>query len=333
MKFFLLPAFLVIAVSLFSSADGQVTAVTLTIATADRVPFATSKPITVAFTPATALSSGGRITVNYPAGFFKSCVQPVVTGHAVIASSTETGVSSLVLTVNGTLAAAATTVTLVGLTMGGPTATSAAGITVSTSSDTASSGAASGAIGGQVGGPVTMTIADASRAAGATGKAVTLAFKTTVDLAATDKVTMNYPSGFFAAAVTPTVAPTTLTVGATGATSVILTAGSAIAAGTITVTLSGMTLGGAANNDATGITVSTNKDLVSSGAATGAIGQVTGVTLTIAATDRIAAATTKDVTIVFTLAVALAAADKVTINYPSGFFCSNSIHSLRYQSY
>jgi len=332
MKFFLLPAFLVIAVSLFSSADGQVSSVTLTIATADRVPFATSKAITVAFTLATALSSGGRITVNYPAGFFKSCVQPVVTGHAVIASSTETGVSSLVLTVNGTLAAAATTVTLVGLTMGGPTATRAAGITVSTSSDTASSGAASGAIGGQVA-SVTMTIADASRAAGATGKAVTLAFKTTVDLAATDKVTMNYPSGFFAAAVTPTVAPTTLTVGATGATSVILTAGSAIAAGTITVTLSGMTLGAAAINDATGITVSTNKDLVSSGAATGAIGQVTGVTLTIAATDRIAAATTKDVTIVFTLAVALAAADKVTINYPSGFFCSNSIHSLRYQSY
>jgi len=328
MKFILLPAFLVIAASLFSSADGQVSSVTLTIASADRVPFATSKTITVAFTLTTALSNGGRITINYPSGFFASCVQYVVSGHPVISSNTESGVSSLVLTVNGTLAAAATTVTLVGLTMGGPNAGSN-GITVSTSSDVASSAVASGVIGGQVA-SVTMTIAAADRAAGATGKAVILVFTTTVALATNDKITISYPSGFFAPAVTPTVAPITLTAGATGATgatSITLTAASAITAGAITVTLSGMTLGGAVANDATGIKVTTVKDLASSGSATGVIGQVTGVTFAIAAADRVAATVTKDVTIAFTLAVALAAADKVTINYPSGFIATSATAS------
>jgi len=327
MKFILLPAlFLVIAVSLFGSADGQVSSVTLTIATGDRVPFATSKSITVAFTLATALSNGGRVTINYPTGFFASCIQPVVSGHPVISSSTETGLSSLVLTVNGTLAAAATTVTLLGLTMGGPNAGSN-GITVSTSSDAASSAVASGTIGGQVA-SVTMTIANADRAAGATGKAVTIAFTTTVALASGDKVTISYPSSpssFFAPSVTPTVAPTTLSAAATGASSIILTASSAITNGTITVTLSGMTLGAAVSNAANGIIVSTNKDLASTGGASGAIGQVTGVSF---APQTRTAAGTSEVIVGFTFGVALAAADKVTINYPNGFFTTAAAASI-----
>jgi hypothetical protein len=54
------------------SLGGQVTGVSFTIAAADRVPLATGKSVTFAFTIATALSSGDQITLRYPDNFISS---------------------------------------------------------------------------------------------------------------------------------------------------------------------------------------------------------------------------------------------------------------------
>jgi len=142
----------------------------------------------------------------------------------------------------------AVTITLTGVTMGAPNAGSSA-VTVSTSLDYASSTAASGVIGAQVA-DVAFTIASTDRVPFGTGKAVTLAFKPVTAVPATGTVTLNYPSGFFGAAVPTldaTVGAVKLTIAAPGATSVVMTVatGQSLTANTaVTITLSGVTMGG-----------------------------------------------------------------------------------------
>jgi hypothetical protein len=138
---------------------------TASAAAADRVAAPTSVP---------AMLTGGFMTMNYPINFFATNFAPTeaVSGGALLAPLgriATPAASSIVAPTAGTTLAASTsvTVTLMGLTMGGATAGSASGITISTRAGLAPSvGIASGAIGGQVTG-ATFAIASGDRKKGA----------------------------------------------------------------------------------------------------------------------------------------------------------------------
>ena len=199
--------------------------------------------------------------------------------------------------VAGIDASTAFTINLSGLTMGAVNAGSATGIRVQTEQDTlASAGVDSGAIASQTT-SVTLTIAAGDRVAAKPGVVITLAFTTQTALSIGGKITLTYPSGFFATSPAPSlgstsVASMTATFAApTTSAIVITTATTGIAANTpFTITLSGLTMGGV-NAGSAGITVQTDQDTVASvGVASGAIfTQASAVLLTIAAGNRVAA--------------------------------------------
>jgi hypothetical protein len=136
------------------SAIGQNTAVTFTIAAGDRVAAKASVAVTLMFTTKAALATNGKITLNYPAGFFAGTPNPAANaaGSTSVSNMTATSAisaNSIVITtaVVGIAATTAFTITLSGLTMGAVTVGSATGITVQTDADTvASAGVASGGI-------------------------------------------------------------------------------------------------------------------------------------------------------------------------------------------
>jgi hypothetical protein len=84
------------------------------------------------------------------------------------------------------------------------------------------------------------------------------------------------------------------------------------------VTLSGITFGAATVGSATGITVSTSKDLTSVGVDSGSLGggQVTGLSFTIAAADCVSASTDKQVTISFFIETGLVSNQFIFITWP-----------------
>ena len=145
---------LLLAATCACAAAGSVTDVTLTIALGDRVAAKLNVPVTLAFTTSAALSTSGKITLNYPAGFFAGPPNPAANAAGSTSVSTMTATSafssnSIVITtaVVGIAATTAVTITLSGVTMGAVTAGSATGITLQTDADTvASAGVASGGI-------------------------------------------------------------------------------------------------------------------------------------------------------------------------------------------
>jgi len=307
----------------------QVADVAFTIDAADRVAAATGKAVTLAFKPITAVPATGTVTLNYPSGFFGAATPGLDSAvGAVKLTIAAPGATSVVMTVKADQSLAvdtAVTITLTGVTMGAPNAGSSA-VTVSTSLDYASSTAASGVIGAQVA-DVAFTIDAADRVAAATGKAVTLAFKPITAVPATGTVTLNYPSGFFGAAVPTldaTVGAVKLTIAAPGATSVVMTvkADKSLSANTaVTITLSGVTMGGI-NAGSSAVTVSTSLDYASSAAASGALGgQVSTVSLTLTAADRFGGMTTTGlVTVAFTPSLAMPIGTTITIVTPFNYF-------------
>jgi hypothetical protein len=185
--------------------------VTFTIATADRVAGKTAVSVTVGFKSPSALPIGGKITLNYPSGFFApSAAQPVPAGSTSVAIMTATsaapGATSIVITtaVAGIAAGTTFTITLSGLTMGAATAGSATGIAVQIDTDpTASAGVSSGVINSATAQSsqvtaVAFVISTADRVAGKTAVSVTLFFTTTSALPVGGKITLNYLSDFFA---------------------------------------------------------------------------------------------------------------------------------------
>ena len=132
----------------------QTTAVTFNIAPGDRVAAKTNVPVTLEFKTSAALSTNGKITLNYPAAFFVSTLNPAANaaGSTSVSSMTATSAfsgNSIVIStaVVGIAATTAVTITLSGVTMGAVNAGSNTGITVQTDADTvASAGVASGGI-------------------------------------------------------------------------------------------------------------------------------------------------------------------------------------------
>jgi hypothetical protein len=129
----------------------QVTMVSFTIASSDRVARSTCATVTLAFTPATPIPAGGSFTLSYPPGFFASSITPSVSlGASSVAGLTATcgmtSSTSVVITTSGaTVGAAAFIVTIRGFTMGTSGSNVANGILVETSSgDVSGSGVSSG---------------------------------------------------------------------------------------------------------------------------------------------------------------------------------------------
>jgi hypothetical protein len=311
---------------------GAVTNVTFNVAAVDRDAGKTGSAATFTFTPTSGGAGPATITLTYPSGFFVTAT-PGVSHSAPSATITAgaPGATSIVMTTAGTALAASTavTVTLTGLTMGA--ANSGGDITVKTSADpTASSSVASGVIGSAVTN-VTFNVAAVDRVAGKSGCVATFTFTPTSGGAGPATITLTYPSGFFVTA-TPGVshsAPSaTITAGAPGATSIVMTtAGTALAASTaVTVTLTGLTMGAAtAGGD---ITVKTNIDVAASaaGVSSGVIGgAVTNVTFNVAAVDRVAGKSGCVATFTFTPTSGGAGPTSVTLKYPSGFFVNSTL--------
>jgi hypothetical protein len=319
-------------------AVGAVTSVSFTIASGDRGAARPSVKVTLAFTTVQAVSTSQSITLNYPSGFFDS-TSPAPTFAAGDASiTTMTGTCTITSNrivispaTTGIAAATAFTITLSGLKMGTATAGASNGITVSTTLDTIpSTGISSGAI---VGVPtaVVFEIAEADRGARRTSVKVTLTFTTFAALAIDGKITLNYPSGFFATSATPTfaagdasVATMTGTCGAPGATSIVITTGTAgIPAATVfKITLSGATLGAQRNVSLTSITVQTDADVLASNGIDSPIISFStyDVSLTIATGDRTPGKTGVAAVLSFKTMLHMKIGGLITLTYPTNFF-------------
>jgi len=129
------------------SLGGQVTGVSFTIAASDRVPLATGKSVTLAFTIMTALTAGDQISLMYPWNFISSLgTWPSVMGSTPGLNLKNIQDNLLTIRVDGSLAAGAHVLTLSGVTFGPATSGSPTGITVSTTKDMVSVGAPSGSL-------------------------------------------------------------------------------------------------------------------------------------------------------------------------------------------
>ena len=105
--------------AVFENAEcGQVSASVFIIAAIDRVAAKAGVAVTLTFTTQTALATGGKITLNYPAGFFAATPNPAanIAGTTSVGSMTATSAitgNSIVITtaVAGIAATTAFTVT------------------------------------------------------------------------------------------------------------------------------------------------------------------------------------------------------------------------------
>jgi len=309
---------------------GMVSAVSSTIAAADRVPLATTKSVIVSFKIQSALVNGNIVTINWAgangpvaASSYVSAVSGVtfVTPSVFASASAITNGATLSIGSAGATANTAYTVTLTGATIGLAAAATANGISVSTTNDVAATGPTV-AIGGQITG-VSVSIAAADRVPLATAKSVTVSFTTQTALTSGQLVTISFPvsPAFFAGTIAVTAAATfaaTTTVVAAGLTIAIGSTGAAI--GSYTLTLTGVTIAGPlTSSTCNNFFVNTPNDL-QGGAMIPAIGgQVTGVSFSVAVLDRVPAANGKSITVSFTTQTVLASAQTVVVTIPSSY--------------
>jgi hypothetical protein len=292
----------------------------------------------VSFKPTTALPIGGKITLNYPSGFFATTATPSANadGTASVATMTATSAfatDSIVITtaVAGIASDANFVITLSGLVLGAATAGSTTGITVQTDADTlASAGSPSGGIFTRPT-AVKLTIAASQRKPTQAGVAVTLTFTNTALLDFGGKITLMYPNGFFATSATPeaNAAGTTSVSGMTATSSapttnsiVISTFVGRILANTdFTITLRGLTMGAATPGSTTGIKVQTNAtDTIQSvGFPSGGIGTTSVTQLSVSSSSTVRASTA-NVVIRFTPATQVTAGGSIVFGFPTGWF-------------
>jgi WD40 repeat protein len=227
--------------------------------------------VTLGFTAANPIPSGGTLTLNYPSGFFATRVIPFIEPGAssveeFMAWCGETTASSLIITTHGaTISTPTFTVTIKGFTMG--SATAGADISLQSSSDiNASAPVASGQIFGQVLN-VTFDISWYDRIAGKTSVPVTLGFTPSSSIPSGGTITLTYPHLFFdlfsqpLAVIGPTYS-TNLTLSFSTVTAsfiVISTSGATISASPFSLVIRGMTIGAEAASRQ-GVTVRTSID-------------------------------------------------------------------------
>jgi len=312
-----------------TSTGPRVFGVGFSIAGPDRVPGATGKSVTFTFVTSTFLAAGDAITLNYPSGFFVTGQPPAVRSSSGAFSAIFGGSSSVVLTTSIALPVGFYIVTLSGITFGPATRGSATGISVSTSRDAASLGYPSGALGQCV---EFTSLTMATNEAGSTASPVlTFTLSTTVP-AGYGTITLNMPVGYFTgtasiptgSASVPVLSGSANVATATSTQIVIKIDSGNIGIESVTVTLSGLTLGAAQNSGTFSLSTSSEpmscQSLVAPAIVATSTGpRVFGVGFSIAGPDRVPGATGKSVTFTFTTASALSPGDAITLNYPSGF--------------
>ncbi len=249
--------------------------VSFNISDSDRVSGKFPATATFAFLPSTAIVAGGSITLNFPPLFFAPDTMPssaICSSQNLNLSAQATSNSSIVVTIVGpssyaVAAGTSVTITVFGLTMGRATPGSPSGITVQTSTDAAVSlAAASGPIFSVVS-AVAFFIATSERTAGNNNATIILQFRPYSAIPVSGTITMNYPTAFFAPDVTPTFASSSVAGVAfafqpTKNTSIVITIiGVPVPISLFTVTITGFTMGAAADAFSTGITVQTSADL------------------------------------------------------------------------
>jgi hypothetical protein len=262
--------------------SGAVTNVTFNVQLADRVEAKAGVDATFTFTPSAGGDSPSSVTLNYPLGFFATSATPTAKLSTAGATLTpaQPGALSIVLTVGGSAplaAGTAVTVTLVGCTMGPPTA--GGGVNVSSSADpTLSNSIDSYYIGGAVT-DVSFAIPDVSRKASRAN--VTVSFRFTpsaggrLDSSGSSRITLAYPVSFFASDVTPAVnmsGNAEAVSGPSTSSSIVITleSGSIVAGAPVYVTLSGMTIG-ADGTEGGPVALTTTRDIIPSSSVSGTL--------------------------------------------------------------
>jgi hypothetical protein len=203
---------------------GAATAVTFTIAPANREPNYCCAATTFSFTPSSGGANPSTITLNYPSGFYLTneiCnVKQVQVGGMSFSNTfvtlSPTSLNSLVMTIkDANMQSSITSETSVSImfkscTLGVSRAATDS-VTVQTSADPIASVPPVSC--GDIGYPVdtvALIIAAADRVAGRAGVAATFTFKPGSLGAGPSTVTLNYPSGFFATSPTPSAGVSTV---------------------------------------------------------------------------------------------------------------------------
>ncbi len=285
----------------------------------DRVAGKGGSTATLVFAPSVGgeISVGGNITLSYPAAFFQLEPTPSVSVSGISSLTvTSHGESSVVLTVQSGVIASLTsvTITLAGFKMGNATAANYSGISVITTND-ANTLNVTKLSSGHIGDRVTVSafvIANDDRVESKGGVAATLTFIPSLggEIVAGGWLTLYYPPKFFDlefAAELPVFSCSAAGVqGVVGLghwwIAVTTSGAGLIAAGQpVVVTLSGLKMGPATAQNATGLSVYTSQDQVMSAPFdTGTIGaRVTLLLFAIKFTDAVAGKLDSSATITF----------------------------------
>jgi hypothetical protein len=294
---------------------GSVSFVSSTIAAAERIP-GSSKSVTVSFTIASALTSGQKVTISFPPNYFASGTITATSPNFKMATIGILPQVIVEVDTSGVAAGSSHTIVLSGGTLGAPTAASTSGVSVVTPLDLAATGSTV-PLGGSVS-FVSSTIAAAERVPGLSGKSVTVAFTTATRLLPGQSVTITLPTGYISGTIG--VVGTNFATATFGTAPVyVVTATADVAAGAITLTLTGATIGGPMAGSANGVSVVTTTDIAASGPTVSLGGVVTNVAFAIAAADRIPGLTGKSVTVTFTMASTLRTGQSATITLPTNY--------------
>jgi hypothetical protein len=259
---------------------GAVTGVSFDVADDDRVAAKAGVDATFTFAPSAGGAGPTSVTLNYPSGFFATSATPtakVSTAGATLTPA-QPGAFSIVLTVGGSAPLwTFVTVTLVGCTMGPPTA--GGNVNVSTSADpTLSDSVDSQYIGGAVT-EFSFFIPDASRKANKANVMVSFRFTPSagggLDSIGFSRITLAYPIGFFASDVIPTAiisGNAEAVSGLSTSSNIVITlkSGSVVAGEPVVVALSGMTIG-AVGTEGGPVTLTTTRDPLPSSTASGSL--------------------------------------------------------------
>jgi len=295
---------------------------------------ATVTPVLV-FNPAIDLIAGGTITLTMPVGYFRGTVSSIASSKSgLTATSTPAADSSsttIILTTGGAATGTGTaiTMTLTGLTLGTVQTATTAGFQIKSSAtnDIISIGLDAAAITGMQFNTITL----ASSTAGASVSPV-LQFHPATTISIGGTITLTMPAGYFrgtVSSITNTVdafkATSSVAATATSTSIVLTTSDSPSGASQRTITLIGLTLGGARAQVTAGFQLSSSNDTgLSAGLNASA---VTGMVLTSVTMGATSSGASVSPVLVFTPHTSVSSGGTIILTMPAGYFLG-SVHSI-----
>jgi hypothetical protein len=308
------------------AALGKTTVVT-GFTTSTTVPLTASSSVVVSFTIATNIASGGSVVLTYPSLYITGTpTTPVVASTGFAASIGATTRNSVTMTTTAAVTAGSFTVTIAGVTMGGPTPAVPAGIAISTTTDSIGTRFTAP----QLGGVARVTgFVPSSRVPLTASSSVVVSFTIATNIASGGSVVLTYPSSYITGTpTTPVVASTgfAASIGATTQNSVTMTTTAAVTAGSFTVTIAGVTMGGPTQispssgscGSAVGVAISTSTDSAGTVFTPPNLGGLVSVT-SFTPSSRVPTTASSSLTVAFTTQTNIASGGTVTLFLPSGF--------------